>query len=265
MISQPLNNPIITVSVKVYQALLLAYPTKFQQEYSSQMLQVFQDCCLRALRQGGTNGMFRLWAVALLDLIQSVISEHAQKEIEMKKKMDPEAIRMTGWALMWGGITFIPAAYSTRQDAWGLTVSLFLLSMTLLVVGMFGLRNRYGEMVGSFGKNILLIGAVLGSLTMIVGLVGGSVDPFWLLIFASPAVLFTCLALFGVVALYKKPLPRWNVLPLITGIWYPAFFFLRGDPSNNVTMALILLQCIALILLGYILKSDMPENTVAPA
>ena len=269
MISQPAELPIVALSVKVYQALLVAYPTKFQQEYSSQMVQVFQDCCLRAVRQGGTNGMLKLWAVTILDLVQSIISEHRQKEIQMKKEMDPEAIRMAGWALMAGAVIFILSIISEQPMG-------TILSMMLFFGGTLGLRSQYGEKVGSFAKNILLIGAVLGVVTSIVGLVGARVDPLWILIYTGPAVLFACLALFGVVALCKKPLPRWNVLSLLAGIWYPAFFFLsliksiitkesRGDPTNNVTMALVLLQCIALFMLGYILKSDVPEETAAPA
>jgi hypothetical protein len=73
----------VVFSVRVYQLLLNAYPTKFQQEYGSHMLHVFEDCCLRAARQSGANGMLKWWAVTLLDLIQSVISEHTQKETTM--------------------------------------------------------------------------------------------------------------------------------------------------------------------------------------
>lgn len=268
MISQRTQLPIVAFSVRVYQALLVAYPTKFQQEYGSQMVQVFQDCCLRALRQGGTNGMLKLWAVTLFDLVQSVISEYRQKEVQMKKEMKPEDVRMAGWALMAGAVIFILSII--REQPIGT-----ILSMMLFFGGMLGLRSQYGEKVGSFAKNILLIGAVLGVVTSIVGLVGARVDNLWILIYTGPAMLFACLALFGVVALYKKPLSRWNVLPLIAGIWYPAFFFQsviksintkgQGDPTNNVTMALVLLQCIALFILGYILKSDVPEETAANA
>src|SRR5215467_7540646 len=102
MISQRSELPIVTFSVKVYQALLVAYPAKFQQEYSDQMAQVFRDCCLRTVRQDGTNGMFKLWTVTILDLIQSVISEHTHKEVQMKKQMKPEDIILAGKALIWG-------------------------------------------------------------------------------------------------------------------------------------------------------------------
>jgi hypothetical protein len=85
--------------------------------------------------------------------------------------------------------------------------------------------------------------------------------------------------LFGVAALYKKPLPRWNILPFLAGLWYPAIFFVwfiaflnTGEPSNSVAgipgvipISLIILQGIALVALGNILKSDVPEEIPAIA
>lgn len=264
MISKPIENPLIAISVKVYQALLILYPTRFQQEYGLHMVQMFRDCCLRTIRQGGANGMARLWAVTLFDLIQSVISEHAQKETEMKKEMRPQDIRMAGGALIVGAVVFILSAIS--EQVYG-----FLLSMMLLAVGILGLRSRYGEQVGGFGNNILLIGVILGSLTSLAGLFGAAIDPYWALIPAGPVVLFIGLSMFGVVALYKKPLSRWNILPLLSGVWAPIFVIpalievFNGNwyPDVwNLAMPLIILQCIALSILGYVLISDTPDETV---
>ncbi|MCK6585508.1 MAG: hypothetical protein L6Q49_20600 [Anaerolineales bacterium] len=184
----------------------------------------------------------------------------------MKKEMKPQDIRMAGWALIMGAVVFMLSAISEQ-------VMGFMLSMILLAVGVLGLRNRYGEQAGVFGNNILLIGVVLGSVTSLVGLFGTAVDPLWILIPAGPAILFACLALFGVVALYKKPLSRWNALPLLAGIWLPIFFVpalietFNGNwypETSNLAMPLIISQCIALSILGYVLISDTPDET-APA
>ena len=281
MISQRTELPIVAFSVRVYQALLVAYPTKFQQEYGSQMVQVFQDCCLRALRQGGTNGMLKLWAITLLDLVQSVITVHSQKEVQMKNEINPEDIRKTGISLMIGGITFVLALYTgffgdytNNLNLW--TVSFFLLillGMPGLVVGLLGVRNRYGEKAGGFGKTILLIGAILGSVTSISGVLLATSDRYGILVYAGPAVLLAGLAVFGIVALYKKPLPRWNVVPLIAGFWYPLFIFIPmitsvkfGDPVMSIiNYVLLLIQGVALVALGYILKSNTPEEIAVPA
>ena len=294
MIRKPQDILSVVFSNRVYQLLLNAYPTKFQQEYGSDMVQVFQDCCLRAVSQGGMNGMVRLWAVTLFDLIQSVISEHAQKEIEIKKEMKPEDIRMAGWALIWGAVTFVISLLSlligdtaragTLRDTFWLLSGLLIvfLSPPLLVVGLLGLRNRYGDKVGRFGKNILLLGAILGPLTSVTGFFGAlglfkSSDVGWHLIYIGPGVLFAGLALFGLVALYKRPLPRWNVAPVIAGLWYPIIVlahiiigaragdWLHGGPHYTTAPTLDIIQGIALVALGYILKSDVPEETVAPA
>ena len=217
--------------------------------------------------------MVKLWAVTLLDLIQSMISEHAQKEIEMKKEMDPEDIRLAGGALMVGALLFVISLASgflgdaINTDLWAVpSILIPLIIMPLFAFGMLAMRNRYGEKVGGLGENFLLIGAVLGALTSITGLFTvRRVSDLWFLIYTGPAVLFTGLALFGIVALYKKPLPRWNVAPVIAGIGYPAIFFFSGIPES-MSAILIAIQGIALVALGYILKSDVPEETVvAPA
>ena len=292
MIHKPPDAILIAFSVRVYQLILNAYPAKFQQEYGSQMAQVFQDCCLRAVGQGGMNGMLKLWTVTLLDLIQSVISEHAHTEIEMKKEMKPEDIRMAGWALIWGAVTFVSSLFllligdasaALGDLGHGLSALLIIfLSSPLLAVGMLGLRNRYGDKVGWFGKNTLLLGAILGPLTTLIGFFGmlglfGKSNIGWHLTYMGPGILFAGLTLFGIVALYKNPLPRWNVVPIIAGLWYPIVVlphimigirfgdWLHGGPIYYTAPYLDVIQGIALVALGYILKSDGPEQTAAPA
>lgn len=185
----------------------------------------------------------------------------------MKMEMKPQDIRLAGWALIVGAVVFILSAISEQ-------VMGFLLSMLLLAAGVLGLRSRYGKQAGAFGNSILLIGVILGSLTSLAGLFGAAIDPYWILIPAGPAVLFTCLALFGVVALYKKPLSRWNALPLLAGVWLPIFFVpalietFKGNwypESSNLAMPLIISQCIALSVLGYVLISDTPDESAVPA
>jgi hypothetical protein len=281
MISKLPNPLIVGWSVRLYQAFLVAYPAQFQREYGSEMVQVFRDCCLRTIRQSGMHGMLKLWAVTLLDFIQSVIAEHTQKETQMKKEMKPEDIRRAGWALILGAISFvlsmILAIWAGSDGSLFALLLLVFVSLPLSVFGVLGLRNRYGEKAGSFGKNILLVGTILGPITSIIGFFLISDSPLWFVIYAGPAVLFICLTLFGVAALYTKPMPRWNGLPVIAGLSYPAIIIfyiitsvMTGDWSDSsmsyvVIIILITIQGIALLALGYILKADVPEETVAIA
>lgn len=202
-----------------------------------------------------------------------------EQEIEMKKEMKPEDIQMAGGALIWGAVAFVIGILLLTLGGaalWGISVVLtHLLSMPLLVVGLWGVRNRYGDKVGDVGKNILWIGAILGPLITFIGLFGITYwpQPLGILFIIGPAVLFACLTLFGVVALFKKPLPRWNVAPLIGGLWYPTLTLAYIINSMNtadwdggsdlsileiVFTILLIMQGIALAALGYILKSDVP-------
>lgn len=280
---QSVPTSLVTFSVRVYQILLAAYPSRFQQEYGPHMVQVFQDCCLRTIRQRGTSGMLKLWMTTLLDLVQSVVTEHMQKETQMSREMKPEDIRRAGWGLILGAISFVLGIFLAiieySNGNWSLfaLLSLVFVSLPLLVFGVLGLRNRYGEKVGSFGRSILLIGAILGPVTSVIGFFLMAIDPLWFVIYAGPAVLFICLALFGVAALRTKPMPRWNALPVIAGLSYPAIIIfyiitsvMTGDWSSSsvpsvLYIILITIQGIALLALGYILKADVPEEKIVIA
>ena len=190
--------------------------------------------------------------------------------------MKSENIRTAGVALITGGVMFLIAMSFLVVNSPSLWAVSFLLivyiSMPLLVVGMLGLRSRYGEKVGGFGRNILLIGAILGPLTTLIVLIGNFLSGWmWL---SGHAVLLACLALFGFVASYKRPLPRWNLVPLIAGIWYLVMFSFYSITRNtldwevpiSVNVAMLFgIQGIALAVLGYILKSDAPQEAASPA
>jgi hypothetical protein len=149
-----------------------------------------------------------------------------------------------------------------------------------LLVGFWGLQKRYGDRTGALGKNILLAGIFLGPLTSWGGGIAGMVlhifdeNIGWLLTMVGPGVSFACLALFGILALHKRPLPRWNWLPIIAGLEYPLilFLFITGIVPlekylllPNLFIFLVTVQGLALMGLGHTLRSDMPVQTSAPA
>lgn len=276
------DRPIVANSVRFYEILTAAYPARFRQEYGRQMLQVFRDCCVRAIDQNGMLGIARLWAATLLDLVQSLLSEHAQKEIQVKRPMKPEDVRRAGSALMWGSGVFALATLLQTfggERLWGISMLLTnFLSMPLIVAGLLGIRSRYADKVG-LGGGILLFGSILGLLTTVLGLIGLSygIMAMGFLIIISPGLLLACVALFGLVALVKRPLPRWNWAPVVAGVWYPVLTALylvnvvrTGDPDGGSTLrlptvaaiiVLAVVQGLALAALGYVLKSDAPEET----
>lgn len=283
MIGKPLDIPLVSLSVRIYRLLLVAYPTKFKKEYGPHMLQVFGDYCTYVIHQNGSKGMVRLWAVTLFDLFQSLIEEHLQKETFMTKS---KFIRLGGWSLMLGAVTlflFILAAHMESNfydpfrrlqifyDA-GLTLGIWIVPI-LLTVGMLGLRARYGEETGNLGNNILLIGAIAGPVVNLLGFTGLVVVNWaWILLYTGTAVILACLTIWGVLTLQAKPLPRWNGLPIIAGFWYPILLptaliaeanGVLGDLIQIIATVTIPLQCIALFMLGYILQADVPQETPA--
>jgi len=289
MTNKPKDNPTIVFSVKIYHVLLTAYPTKFRQEYGSHMLQVFRDCCLRAFRQSGTNGMLKLWAITLFDLLRSLIEKHLQRETYMSKS---KFIRLSGWSLMLGSVAFFLFTLSALVESnfydpyMRLNVSVFYntelvlglwSSMILLAVGILGLHARYGEQVGFAGKSFLLLGAIAGPTIGLLGVIGAVAKVIiWaeFLLYAGNTVLLACLTIFGISVLHVKPLPRWNGLPFIAGIWFPVLLpsimsaNANGVPGSlilNIVKGTLLLQSIALLMLGYMLQANMPEEPPAIA
>jgi hypothetical protein len=273
---------LIAWSVLIYRTLLIAYPARFRQEYSAHMVQVFQDCCLRAVRDRGFWGMLRLWIVTLIDLVRSAIAERAQKEIQVNKPMDTEEIWMGGWALIWAGVVLAGghiAFFMGNPDLWMISGLLILfVGLPLLIAGLLALRKRYREQVGGFGSDALLFGAILGALSALFGLFA----PYewgWLAGLVSPAFPLLGLALFGVAALFRKPLARLNALPLFAGFWnislYALYVLLPGPidwaalaegPWLRIASALIFaIHGFALVTLGNILKSDVPGEQPAAA
>ncbi len=282
MTQKPTDSPIIAFSVKAYQVLLIAYPAKFHQTYGSHMLQVFRDCCLRAFRQNGTNGMLRLWAITLFDLLRSLIEEYLQKETFMTKS---KFIRLSGWSLMLGAVVFsvftISALVESNFYDPYMRLKIFYdtrivfgigISSILLAVGILGLQARYGGKVSDAGKHILLIGAITGPAISLFGALGSEAKVFtwaWLLLYAGNIVLLACLAIFGILALHAKPLPRWNGLPFIAGLWFPVLLpstmiaNVNGVPGNitlNIAKGTLLLQSVALFMLGYLLQANVSEE-----
>jgi len=177
-------------------------------------------------------------------------------------------IKLSGWAFVLGSVAFIAILFGSIAGS--------VIGAILIAIGMVGLRVRYGKIVGSLGRNVLMIGIVGMVLTYIAIAfpLSQDVEILYLLPYAGPAVLLIGLTVFGLVALYKKPLPYANWLPLVAAVWYPfiyfsIFFYIITNngawPENDLPYVLIqntlLLEFFALCILGLILQSDVIEDT----
>lgn len=186
-----------------------------------------------------------------------------------------ELIKFSGWAFIAGAFAFLTILSNSDPIA----IPGSEISAILLAVGLLGLRARYGEHIGGFARNSLLLGASGPFLLVIfiaLGLAGILTVPritegFWILIFGGPAIALLGLTLFGLAALVSSPMARLNWLPVVAGIWYPAFYFFltsylfthNGVYPTQYQIAfniMHLIQFFALCLFGAVLLTDTTQE-----
>jgi hypothetical protein len=186
----------------------------------------------------------------------------------------PEVIRNSGWAFIAGAFAFLTILGGSDPIA----IPGSEISAILLTIGLLHLRARYGEHIGGFGRNSLLLGASGPFLVIFIALglagiltVTRITEGFWILIFGGPAIALLGLTLFGLAALRSKPMPRLNWLPVLAGIWYPVFYFVLAGylfthngvyPGQYQTAfnMMYLIQFVALCALGAFLISETPQE-----
>jgi len=191
-------------------------------------------------------------------------------------------IRLSGWSFIIGAFCFymfFPLYYLNSMGVnvdrfmagWGISYDLsFYWSPIVLAIGMFGLWARYGEIVGKLGKTFILISPV-GILISYFGLTQANIyEQDVVVSSAGVLMLMTCLAMFGALALITKPLPRWNGLPIIAGVGFPAFFLysaIAGKMNESsflsqfaILVLIVTIQFIALVILGYILQANVTDD-----
>jgi len=172
-----------------------------------------------------------------------------------------------------GAIAFLRPAilqldYGSRTIS-PLMTKTFFWAPALLVVGLLGLRARY-----KIGGGVLLFGAIVGGLLLIVGALMQFLAPdysvsvtyfgVWM---GGLLVLHSCIFIFGILMYIKKPLPRWNWIPLFAGMWVPLLLLLSGilgngdSPSQRIfVIAVSVMMTVAQVMLGYMLQANVTDD-----
>ncbi len=280
MVKNQTDPQMVNISNWAYALLLVFYPTPFRREYGSQMAQVFRDCCLKTHRQSGLPGLLSLWTLTLFDWLKTVLEEQTQRGTEMTRE---KFIRLTGWGMILSGVSLLLGFLASNMDAvLGRTLMgrevgryevisnvLILAGSLLLVFGFIGLLLRYGKQSGRPGK-ITLMGGIFFGLLSLLGYWGLGISDTswaWTIWFISFTMIFVCLALFGLLTLRQKLLPRWNALPVFAGIGIPLYVLISiiweaftdtGASDQGVGLLMLLLTVVGLGLLGFTLQGDSP-------
>jgi hypothetical protein len=220
----------------LFGALLTLYPVRFRSAYGESMRLAFRDACRAAYHRGGRVGLLALWLPTLLDLLKSVLEERAQQgEITMSQE------RLMAWSgplMIIVGLLWLLAAFFEFMLVAGITSlnsmwdPIFLIPFSLsfypMLPALLGLRLRThaaASFTGRFGLILSVAGCVgMLSLPLIMILVNALVPPDQVGTLPDyvTAVCKLCIiigqVLFGVDALRFRLLPRWNFLPLLSGL-----------------------------------------------
>jgi hypothetical protein len=266
----------VSFSTSIYGLLLATYPSGFRHEYGPHMAQVFRDCTLRSYRLEGLPGLLDLWIHTLLDYFKSVVEEYIQKGIHMSKTT---FIRLSCWSFILGATTLMVALLISirdvpeynRHNALSQPIDLYLeyasaillpATFLLLLVGMIGLYLRYRNKTNSLGKSGLIVGIIGGVVTLmaVIPMVTSEPDWSWTAWMVGSILYFSGLVFFGISAVRGNLLPRWNALPILTGIWIPLLFIVTSqmdwEDSYFISLGAFLLSAIGLAGMGYLLQSD---------
>ena len=222
MKNSPLANS-LSVSVRIYRALLVAYPKKFREHYETQMVQVFRDSFRHAYHHNGMPGVIDLWLHTCADLLVTALIERMMERSQYMSS--PKVILLGGLASIFGGLFWILSggpAYSP--------VALVL----ALVLGLGGLVGLYSRQAGQGGR-LALAGFALGVMGIGAQLAGlwwsftsgaftdmerdpASAAPGALIYVLETVILGIGLILLGIASLRAKNIHIWPGLPLGLGL-----------------------------------------------
>jgi len=217
------NNPsanLLSNSLRVYRALLVAYPKTFRKNYEIHMVQVFQDSIREAYHQNQIFGLVDVWLHTIADLLVTAFMEHISER--SKFMFSPKVILWGGIAGICGGLFWVLAAFQSSGPG------PIELGLVLGLGGLVGLYSRHGGRLSLAG----LVWGVLGTGLALADLWWASTsgnlssmesDP----ILAAPAVLMLSLGmiilgvglvLLGITSLRTENPHNWRGLPLGIGL-----------------------------------------------
>ena len=96
-------------SVRLYSALLKAYPKPFRHEYGSQMEQLFRD--LYRAGRGSRSGLVLLWIRTLSDLVPTAVAQRIMSHTDPREAaMRNRRLAVVGFVLLLAPLFFVSAS-----------------------------------------------------------------------------------------------------------------------------------------------------------
>ena len=99
------------LSVRLYGALIKAYPEDFRREYGAQMEQAFGDLHRDACERGGRRGIARLWALTIRDLARTAVAQRITPRTDREEvAMYDRRLAFVGFVLLLAPLYFVSAS-----------------------------------------------------------------------------------------------------------------------------------------------------------
>src|SRR6187399_359943 len=114
MNNSPLANS-LSVSVRIYRAMLVAYPKTFRDNYQTHMVQVFRDSLRYEYHRNGISGVIGLWLHTCTDLLVTALMERIAERSQYM--FSPKVILWGGLASVFGGLFWMLAGLSNSPAA----------------------------------------------------------------------------------------------------------------------------------------------------
>ena len=257
---------ILTFSVRLYNLLLLAYPTRFRRAYGREMAQVFRDDIRDTFQESGAAGLIGLWFLVGLDLLETAFAEHIWEVFHMPiEKVE----RWTGLAAALGGAlwVFVPLSVEVWNVDLNEVVLIFLMLaiMLLWAIALGGLYRRLPA--ASYPANKVTFAMVeIGLLLLAIGLLLLNYTELEEVPTAMGILALISMVLgltgMGVIALVHRVLGFWRFAPLTLGGVFLAFIVVTTIPESpqELQTALIILNGISWLLLAFGLWSKTREE-----
>jgi hypothetical protein len=139
MNNSPLANS-LSVSVRIYRALLLAYPKRFREHYETQLVQVFRDSFRYEYHRNGVYGVIDLWLHTFADLLVTAL---------MERIMERSQYMFSPKVILWGGVASVCAGLFYIMSGLAPNGGSFVFA---LVLGLGGLVSLYSQQAGQGGR-----------------------------------------------------------------------------------------------------------------
>ena len=99
----------VSVSERLYRALLAAYPKEFRRSHGREMTQVFRCMCREEVASGERGQLARLWVRTLLDLLATALAERIKQALGISTLVGSSSTlgRLSGAAVAAGGVLLI--------------------------------------------------------------------------------------------------------------------------------------------------------------